>query len=302
MTRTKQAVVRPDPGPFPEALSAVSIGEYYDCAEKVVLRFLQIALLAPRPPAFRLPVALLHAPHDLALGFPPALLHALQTHSSRVVSVERVTELGGVPELGGYFRAHGTALDAAAYKTPEELPERRDFAQLLCGRAGVAYNRPDNSEVLPTAASFLGALQALFPPLPHGASPEEALGAAATFFSIPIVRELSWVDVLFSPPVTVLRSDKSRLWSLTATSETLPHAAAIDTRSHATLLVNGKPHLHINWFLRQFVGEPERSLPTLFIGHAQMFNSTASNGTAAAKAEREASVAFGPFAEGEPPE
>ena len=90
---------------------------------------------------------------------------------------------------------------------------------------------------------------------------------------------LSWQDVEVSLPTTILRSGREARDKWTPVTDTQPaqHSRATDQRSHATLCIGGKPCFYLHWFLRIFIDEPLRGLPTLFSGHSQMYACTPSN-------------------------
>lgn len=101
----------PTPGPIPSALSVIHVALpkafteplglpcqlFFDCAEKVFLRFIQIALL-------------------------DATSHA----EPRRVSSARAATLGAVPEVVAYFKAHLLALSAVSYRSFEGKVAREE--------------------------------------------------------------------------------------------------------------------------------------------------------------------------------
>lgn len=278
--------------PLPGALSATSVTipsslthgraiSFHDCAEKVVLRFVQIALLDTQ--------------HRWTGGLPRA-------------SSARAIELHAVDGLVLYICRWPIAYPSASYADFDKRGARADWAMLLSGRAGLAYNQGGRYELLPGACNFLAALHALFPTMPRaaGSTTRDAFSAAASFFSTPTLN-LSWSRVSFGPQTITLRSAREPIdkWTVVCEKATAPHLRAQDCRDRATLCINGKPHVHINWYLRVFLAEPARALGARHSGHAQMFNVTRNNTSAQGQVDRDYATAFNaatPLVDGEPDE
>jgi hypothetical protein len=234
---------------------------FYDCAEKVVLRFLQLALLDPSP---LLP------------------LHTL--------SLVRALELGASPGVLEYFHLHHRASSNAHYSTETGKAARSTWAALLGRREGISYRQAGGYEILPTSLNFLAALQALFPRLKkHTVANREAFDSTAAFFSAPSPTSpstltstsltLSWEDVTIAPPITTLRFEREARdkWTPVTSFHPVAHSRATDQRSHATLCIGGVACFYLHWFLREFLAEPQRGLSTLFSGHSQMYVCTPHN-------------------------